>query len=113
MIFWLDAQLSPQLASWIQETFEIPTHAVRDLDLARAKDREIFLAARQSGATVVTKDSDFLHLVEELGTPPQVLWVTCGNTSNRRLQEIFQEVLPAALKLLEADESVVEISSAG
>jgi predicted nuclease of predicted toxin-antitoxin system len=38
-----------------------------------------------------------------------VLWVTCGNLSNKRLQQVFGTLLPDALKLLAAGEAVVEI----
>jgi predicted nuclease of predicted toxin-antitoxin system len=38
-----------------------------------------------------------------------VLWVTCGNLSNRRLQQVFGTLLPDALMLLAAGEAVVEI----
>ena len=60
----------------------------------------------------MTKDSDFLKLVDRVGPPPQVLWITCGNTSNARLRQVLQSALPAALTLLEQGEPVVEISDA-
>jgi predicted nuclease of predicted toxin-antitoxin system len=60
----------------------------------------------------MTKDRDFLVLLERFGSPPQVLWITCGNTSNARLRQILQDALSVALKLLEQGESLVEISDA-
>ncbi len=112
MIIWIDAQLSPALAPWITETFGIPTMALRDIGLRDAFDRAIFDAARRENAVVMTKDSDFLLLLEAFGPPPQVIWITCGNTSNARLKEIFLTTLPQAIPLLEAGERVVEISDA-
>jgi predicted nuclease of predicted toxin-antitoxin system len=80
---WLDAQLPPSLAAWISETFGADARGVRDLALRDAEDRQIFQAARAEGEIViVSKDSDFVDLVLRLGTPPQVLWVTCGNLTN-------------------------------
>jgi predicted nuclease of predicted toxin-antitoxin system len=58
----------------------------------------------------MTKDSDFVDLVERLGSPPQIIWLTCGNTSNARLREILSETLSRALELLAAGETLVEIS---
>jgi predicted nuclease of predicted toxin-antitoxin system len=87
MILWLDAQLSPAIAGWMQAAFGIEVHAIRDLGLRDATDSVIFQAARQAGAVVVTKDADFAELVWRLGKPPQVVWLTCGNTSNERLKE--------------------------
>jgi predicted nuclease of predicted toxin-antitoxin system len=110
LIIWVDAQLSPRLASWIAGTFGVEARAVRDLGLRDAKDREIFLSAREAKAVIMTKDSDFLTLLDRLGPPPQVLWVTCGNTSNVRLREVLTRTLLHAINLLEQGESVVEIS---
>jgi predicted nuclease of predicted toxin-antitoxin system len=46
MIFWFDAQLSPQLAPWFAQRFGVTAYAVRDLGLRDATDRAIlgFLA---------------------------------------------------------------------
>ena len=112
MILWVDAQLSPQLASWITESLGIDARSISDLGFLRANDRQIFQAARETGAVIMTKDSDFLALIARLGSPPQVLWITCGNTSNARLRQILQNALPTALGLLERGESLVEISDA-
>ena len=111
MIIWIDAQLSPALAAWLSSIFSVEAVAVRDVQLRNAKDAEIFNAARLSNAVVMTKDSDFLLLLERLGPPPQVIWVTCGNTSNARLKEILTAVFPKAIELLEAGEELVEISA--
>jgi hypothetical protein len=32
----------------------------------------------------MTKDRDFVEMLQRLGPPPKVAWVTCGNTSNAR-----------------------------
>jgi predicted nuclease of predicted toxin-antitoxin system len=55
LIFWIDAQLSPYLAKWISSEFGVEARPVRDLGLRDARDREIFLAAREAGATVMTR----------------------------------------------------------
>lgn len=60
----------------------------------------------------MTKDRDFLDLVERLGSPPQVLWITCGNTSNDALEALFEVTLEEALELLVRGERLVEISDA-
>jgi predicted nuclease of predicted toxin-antitoxin system len=110
MTIWIDAQLSPALAAWITETYGVPSVAVRDLGLCDAKDFSIFQAARAANAIVLTKDADFLHLLVQHGAPPKVLWLTCGNTSNQNVRRILGSTLASALKLLEAGESMVEIT---
>ena len=112
MNFWIDAQLPPSLAAWLTETFAINAIALRDIGLRDAKDTEIFNAARSVGTVIMTKDSDFVDLVSRLGTPPQILWVTCGNVTNQNLRRILTLTFPDALQLLQAGESVVEIGDA-
>jgi len=110
LIICLDAQLPPSAAPWITAKFGIGAHAVRDLGLRDAKDPPIFQAARVAGTVVMTKDSDFVEILQRLGPPPKVLWVTCGNTSNVRLREILSAQLPVAVARLEQGESLVEIA---
>jgi predicted nuclease of predicted toxin-antitoxin system len=85
---------------------------VRDLKLREAKDLAIFRAAREAGAVIMSKDSDFILLLERFGPPPQILWVTCGNTSNARMREVLLKSFPEARARLEQGEPLVEISDA-
>lgn len=113
--FWLhdclvDAQLSPTIAVWMSANFEITAIALRDIGLRDAEDLEIFEAAKTQGVIVLTKDSDFVDLANRFGVPPQIIWLTCGNTSNARLKQILNVKLLEALKLLSSGEVLVEIS---
>ena len=112
MRIWVDAQMSPAIATWISSNYDVSAVAIRDLGLRDAEDKEIFEAARQEKAVVMTKDSDFVLLLDKLGPPPQVIWVTCGNTSNARLKEVLTNTLPKALDLLNFGEKLVEINAA-
>jgi predicted nuclease of predicted toxin-antitoxin system len=78
--------------------------------LRDAEDPEISEAAKAQGVIFMTKDSDFVDLVERLEAPPQIIWLTCGNTSNDRLREILSSTLVDALELLGSGEELVEIS---
>lgn len=111
MIIWIDAQLSPAIAVWINANFSVQAIAVRDLDLRDAEDEEIFLEAKNANAVVMTKDNDFLLLLDRFGVPPRIIWLTRGNTSNVRLKEILTTTLIEAVKLLEESEEIVEINS--
>jgi predicted nuclease of predicted toxin-antitoxin system len=103
--------MSPALAVWISDNIPVTAVALRDLGLRDATDREIFFAARREAAVVMTEDSDFVRLLDELGTSPQVIWITCGNTSNARLKEILTEALAKSLRLPESGERLVEINA--
>lgn len=85
MKIWIDAQLPPTLANWLNRNFDVEAISLKELGLRDAKDTEICEAASQSNAVIMTKDSDFIDLVCRLGTPPQILWLTCGNVTNRNL----------------------------
>lgn len=109
MILWLDNQLPPALASWMRASCDVECVPVRALELQRASDIDIFLAARRAGAVVVTKDADFAALVGHRGSPPQVVLITCGNTSNARLREVVQSGWAAVRVMLERGEPLVEL----
>jgi predicted nuclease of predicted toxin-antitoxin system len=109
MIIWIDAQLPPSIAAWIKENFEIEALALRDLGLRDSEDEEIFEAAKAENAVVMTKDSDFVSLLDRLGSPPKIIWLTCGNTSNSNLKHILNSTLQDAISLLEKGEIIVEI----
>ena len=109
MIVWLDAQISPRFARWLAETYSVTAQPLRDLGLRDAEDEVIFLTAKQTADVVITKDSDFVELLERHGSPPKILWLTCGNTSDTALRQIFTTHFPEALRLFQAGDDLVEI----
>ena len=84
---------------------------MRDLGLRDATDEQIFAAAKRENVVVMTKDRDFITLLERLGPPPRVIWLRRGNTSNARLKEILARTLSEAIALLTAGEPLVEIKA--
>ena len=110
MIIWIDAHLSPAIATWITMTFGVTAIPLRDLGLRDAEDPEIFEIAKAQGVILMTKDSDFVDLVDRLGSPPQIIWLTCGNTSNTELRRILSLTLLDALAQLQAGEKLVEMT---
>ena len=100
----------PGLARYLTDRFDVQASHVRDLGLKDADDLIIFQYARQTPSIVVTKDSDFVELVYRYGTPPQIVWVTCGNTTNDNLKRVFAETFANALQLLAGGEMLVEIT---
>ena len=86
------------------------TCALRDLHLGDAEDEQIFQQARHQGIIIISKDSEFVEMALRLEIPPQHLWFTCGNVTNRRLQNLLTQVFLQAQQLLVSGESVVEIA---
>ena len=111
MTIWVDAQLPPALAGWLAAQFGIEAANLESVGLRQAQDIDIFRQARRPGYVLMTKDDDFVDIVTRLGPPPQILWVTCGNVTNRALRELLTRAFPAALVHLEAGEPVVELTS--
>jgi predicted nuclease of predicted toxin-antitoxin system len=103
--------LNPTLANWLTETFTLEARALRDLGLRDARDIEIFAAAQAENVVIMTKDSDFIDLVCRLGSPPQILWLTCGNVTNRNLRQLLTATLSDALEQLRQGEMIVEITN--
>jgi len=83
--------------------------AVRDLGLREASDPLIFQAAREACVVVMTKDRDFIRLLDEQGPPPQVLWLRLGNCSNAALQGVLSTTLLRAMDYLRDGEPWAEI----
>ncbi len=110
---WLDAQMSPALTDFISRLSGVSCFAIRDLNLRDADDIQIFSKAKQHDFSVIiiTKDADFVDLIIRLGSPPKIILLTCGNTSNALLREIFSYRLKDALTLLNsAENDIVEIA---
>jgi predicted nuclease of predicted toxin-antitoxin system len=72
----IDAQLSPNLAIWIKEEFQIETFSCKFLNLTTSSDLEIFQKARNLKYIVLTKDEDFVKLLDRYGSPPKIIWIT-------------------------------------
>jgi len=108
---WVDAQISPAVCAWVNRTQTfIEAKSVRSLGLLYSSDKEIFLSARAANAVILSKDHDFYQLLSQFGPPPQIIWLTCGNTSTKRLCELLESALPTAVALLNSGEPMVEIS---
>lgn len=110
MKIWLDAHLSPRLARWLTANCSVEAMPLRELGLRDAEDEHIFQRARTEGAVIITKDADFVRLQERMGAPPKIIWLTCGNTSEERLQQIFSKHFGSAMQLLDGTDDLVEIS---
>lgn len=112
MRVWIDAQLPPSLARRLSEMPGVEAQHVFEAGLVRATDEAIYQAARAAKAIVITKDSDFVKLLERHGPPPQVLWITLGNVGNTELWRTLESHWPRIRKHFEADEPLVEIGPA-
>ncbi len=109
MTLWFDNQLPPALPLWMQSELFVDCRTVRELHLQRASDLEIFTAARAARAVVITKDADFVELLERQGAPPQIVLITCGNTSNAHLRRLVEAAWPTVRAMLDRGEALIEL----
>ena len=65
---------------------------------------------REKQALSSSKDRDFVSLLDRMGPPPQILWLTIGNTSNAHLKKVLSTSFGPAHDLLEEGEDLVEIT---
>lgn len=84
---------------------------VLNLNLEFKSDRQIFDFAGKNDFTIVTKDKDFYHLVNTIGPPPKVIWLSLGNCSNQNLLSILLKNSKAVLEFIKSNRSLFVISS--
>jgi predicted nuclease of predicted toxin-antitoxin system len=111
MKFWLDAHLSPAIAKLLNEKYSAQATSIRSLKLSQCEDEEIFMKAREEDVIFITKDDDFIHLLERFGSPPRILWLKVGNTSYQQMKKVFANSFDSLVSLFEAGNDFIEVTS--
>ena len=102
----IDAQLPPALCGWFGERGIIASHVIDELG-GQTPDRDIARHVEEHALILVTKDDDFL-----LRHPPirsRLVWLRCGNISNRGLRGWLDARWPAVEDRLREGETVIEV----
>ena len=86
----IDHNLSPRLVARLADIFPNSQH-VAYLNMADAKDSEIWEYARSSECLIVTKDADFGEFSIVWGVPPKVIWIQRGNCSTNDIEAILRQ----------------------
>jgi predicted nuclease of predicted toxin-antitoxin system len=108
VIFLIDAQLPPALASWLIQQGHTAQH-VDDLGLREAEDIVIWNYASSTGAIIVTKDEDFAERTARTSTGPVILWLRIGNATNRALLQWLTPRWTQITLLLVAGNRLIEV----
>lgn len=93
MKFIVDTQLPPALANRLTKIGHNSTHTSFYTQGVLFSDLRITQVAIEEDRIIVTKDSDFLERFLVKGSPPEVLLLQVGNTSNRELLELMEQSL--------------------
>ena len=111
MEIWVDAQLPPAIASFVNKELKSKCVHVLDFGFHAVSDNEILRKAKETAdVIIITKDEVFAFLLEQKSSPPKIIWLTIGNCSNATLKDILKRNLPSALELLKTND-LVEISN--
>lgn len=106
MRFLIDAQLSPRLVDWLRQKGHDAEHVLTALGES-AHDAAIARRAEADSAIVISKDADFVALLDGRA---RLLWVRIGNASNRVLLAAFERDWSRIEAELTRNESVVELN---
>lgn len=106
MIFLIDAQLPPGLCRWFVARGHEAIH-VTDVAAGDAPDVQIAEMVEQGGYVLVSKDEDFL--VHRLPDRFALIWLRCGNATNRALAEWLDARWDRIAALLESGERLIEL----
>jgi predicted nuclease of predicted toxin-antitoxin system len=102
----LDAQLPPTLCRWFEEHGHETLHA-QHLPDPPVADEHIADLAEHHDWIVLTKDEDFLRLNRDGRF--QLIWLRCGNITNRALRAWLDERWADVENLLVAGERLIEV----
>ena len=74
----LDENLSPRLIARIETRFPKSLHVIHAC-LDNSPDIELWRYAKSNGLAIVSKDKDFLSMLEAFRHPPKLIHLTVGN----------------------------------
>lgn len=106
MRFLIDAQLPPGLSRWFEARGHEAVH-VYALGMGAASDSEIARFAETGDLILVSKDEDFLNL--RLPDRFALIWMRCGNTTNRAMGVWMDERWEKVATLLIGGERLIEM----
>lgn len=108
---WLDTNISPAIAKWMNEYIGITVKSSYSLSLHHLSDLDIYQRAREQGNVILlSKDADFSELISRLGSPPKLISLKIGNCDNRILWDFLRQHIENAIQLLTATNTdIVEL----
>ena len=105
----LDANISWKLVNALKPFFGECDH----VDLAGiqvpANDIDIWNYALENSYIIITKDSDFLDLLEIKGFPPKIVLLRTGNNSSAALLALLKKIKPMIEDLEKSNFGLLEI----
>lgn len=105
----LDANISWKLVNILKSIYGECAHVDSiGIDIP-AKDRDIWNYAYSNGYIIITKDNDFVDLLELNGFPPKVVLLKIGNNSSKAIVESLIHAKSMIEDLEHSDYGLLEI----
>ena len=104
----LDNNLSPRLCTELGDIYPGITH-VSELALEREADIVVWRYAKEQDLHIMTKDKDFIALLNQNGHPPKVICLQLGNCTNKELQSIIRSKETAIKHFMNSSKGILKI----
>jgi predicted nuclease of predicted toxin-antitoxin system len=105
----LDANISWKLVNVLAPVFGECAHVdLVGLEIP-ANDNDIWNYASKNGCIIITKDNDFLDLLELKGFPPKVVLLKTGNNGSKALADVLMNAKSKIEDLQNGEYGLLEI----
>lgn len=104
--FLVDAQLSKKLSLFLTQRGFDSKHTLDLPNKNKTKDSEINELSLNEKRVVVSKDLDFIEALLISDKPYKLLYISTGNITNKKLQDIFLKNLEEIVLYLEENRFV-------
>jgi predicted nuclease of predicted toxin-antitoxin system len=105
----LDANISWKLANVLKPVFGECAHVDLIGINVPAEDIDIWNYALNNSYIIITKDNDFVDLLEIRGFPPKIVLLKTGNNSSKALVELLINIRPMIEDLENNNYGLLEI----
>jgi predicted nuclease of predicted toxin-antitoxin system len=105
----LDANISWKLINTLAPVFGECKHVDLIGLTVPGEDKDIWNYALENGYIIITKDNDFLDLLEIKGFPPKVVLIKTGNNSSKTLADLLIDAKPRIEDLENNNYGLLEI----
>ena len=99
-LIWTDTNISPAIAKWLNERFNVNALSFYKLNFQTASDYTIFMKAKEENAIFITKDKDYKSLISTFKSPPYIILIKGGNLSNSELKKMLDRSFQRCLDLI-------------
>ncbi len=97
---WTDTHISPAIAKWMNENFDVQATSFYKLNFHTESDYNIFMQAKEQGVIFLTKDKDYQTLLTTFKAPPYIIMLKRGNLTNADLKKVLKDCLQKCIDLI-------------